>query len=101
MRASALSAPSSSALVARWQKPWALRWSSATRLRFTVRFFANGSSMAFVIANEFAEALPAICTAVPWSKIALALFLVTIVVNAIAQFVGVGGYAGMPSQAGD
>ena len=47
--------------------------------------FANGSSMASVIANEFAEAVSDIHRSA-LIEIGLALFLVTIIVNAFARF---------------
>jgi phosphate transport system permease protein len=60
---------------------------------------ANGSSMASVIANEFAEATSDMHRSA-LVEIALALFLVTIVVNAFAQLLVWAVTRGAPSQAG-
>ena len=59
---------------------------------------SNGSSMAAVIANEFAEATSDLHRSA-LIEIGLALFLVTIVVNAIAQLLVWAVTRGAPSQA--
>ena len=59
---------------------------------------ANGASMASVIANEFAEATSDLHRSA-LVEIGLALFLVTIVVNAIAQLLVWAVTRGTPSQA--
>jgi phosphate transport system permease protein len=59
---------------------------------------ANGASMASVIANEFAEATSDLHRSA-LVEIALALFVVTIIVNAIAQFLVWAVTRGTPSQA--
>jgi phosphate transport system permease protein len=60
--------------------------------------FANGSSMAAVIANEYAEAVGDMHLSA-LTEIGLALFLVTIVVNAIAQVLIWAVTRGTPRQA--
>jgi phosphate transport system permease protein len=60
--------------------------------------FSNGSSMASVIANEYAEAVGDMHLSA-LTEIGLALFLVTIVVNAIAQVLIWAVTRGTPSQA--
>ena len=59
---------------------------------------ANGASMASVIANEFAEATSDLHRSA-LVEIALALFVVTIIVNAIAQLLVWAVTRGTPSQA--
>ncbi len=59
---------------------------------------ANGSSMAAVIANEFAEATSDLHRSA-LVEIALALFIVTIIVNAFAQLLVWAVTRGTPSQA--
>ena len=54
---------------------------------------SNGSSMAAVIANEFTEAVSDMHRSA-LIEIGLALFMVTIIVNAIGAAAGVGGHAG-------
>ena len=60
--------------------------------------FANGSSMATVIANEYAEAVGDMHLSA-LTEIGLALFLVTIVVNALAQVLIWAVTRGTPRQA--
>ena len=60
--------------------------------------FANGSSMATVIANEYAEAMGDMHLSA-LTEIGLALFLVTIVVNALAQVLIWAVTRGTPRQA--
>ena len=60
--------------------------------------FSNGSSMASVIANEYAEAIGDMHLSA-LTEIGLALFLVTIVVNAIAQVLIWAVTRGTPRQA--
>jgi phosphate transport system permease protein len=59
---------------------------------------ANGASMASVIANEFAEATSDLHRSA-LVEIGLALFVVTIIVNAIAQLLVWAVTRGTPSQA--
>jgi phosphate transport system permease protein len=59
---------------------------------------ANGASMASVIANEFAEATSDLHRSA-LVEIALALFVVTIIVNAIAQLLVWAVTRGAPQQA--
>jgi len=60
--------------------------------------FANGSSMATVIANEYAEAVGDMHLSA-LTEIGLALFFVTIIVNALAQVLIWAVTRGTPSQA--
>ena len=60
--------------------------------------FSNGSSMAAVIANEYAEAVGDMHLSA-LTEIGLALFIVTIIVNAIAQVLIWAVTRGTPSQA--
>jgi phosphate transport system permease protein len=59
---------------------------------------ANGSSMASVIANEYAEASSSLHMSA-LTEIGLALFIVTIIVNALAQLLVWAVTRGTPSQA--
>ena len=61
-------------------------------------FLANGSSMASVIANEFAEATSDLHRSA-LVEIGLALFVVTIIVNALAQVLVWAVTRGAPAQA--
>ena len=56
---------------------------------------SNGTSMAAVIANEYAEATSDLHRSA-LTEIGLALFIVTIVVNALCAAAGVGGHPGSP-----
>ncbi len=75
---------SSSDSDARWAKPWLSPWSSATRPQITKSLFAPGYTMASVIANEFSEATGDLYLSA-LVEIGLALFIVTLIVNALAR----------------
>jgi phosphate transport system permease protein len=70
------------AWAARWAKPWRSPWSSATRRRFTARCWPMAARWPAVIANEFAEAVRDLHLSA-LMEIGLALFVVTIIVNAL------------------
>ena len=68
----------------RWARPWPWPWSSEKRRRFIAPCWPTAAPMAAVIANEFTEAVSDLHHSA-LIEIGLALFIVTIFVNALAR----------------